>query len=243
MVLISGPSGSGKTTTAGRLARLLEDNGCCAIPSQWITTSCRLPLRSSGSPRKGGSILESRSGLIPTFQAAHRASEPLPAIDVPAFDLLSRQKPGFRLEYKPGDIVIMEGIHALNPDVIGHSDEYTTAWYVSVRTRLESARAAPPLENTPYANLSAISCTAGVPSPKLWSFFKSVDAGENLYIMPYKHRASFDIDTSLHTSRCLPGYPARRLHRGPEPTRSRKVRRHRKIPAEAGTARPCKRTR
>ena len=30
VVLISGPSGSGKTTTAGRLARLLEDNGCCA---------------------------------------------------------------------------------------------------------------------------------------------------------------------------------------------------------------------
>ena len=30
VVLISGPSGSGKTTTAGRMARLLEDNGCRA---------------------------------------------------------------------------------------------------------------------------------------------------------------------------------------------------------------------
>ena len=30
VVLISGPSGSGKTTTAGRLARLLEYNGCRA---------------------------------------------------------------------------------------------------------------------------------------------------------------------------------------------------------------------
>lgn len=41
-------------------------------------------------------------------------------IDVPAFDFtIQDRKPGFRLEYKPGDIVIMEGIHALNPDVIG----------------------------------------------------------------------------------------------------------------------------
>lgn len=28
-------------------------------------------------------------------------------------------------------------------------------------------------------------------------FFKSVERGEDLYIMPYKHRASFDIDTFI----------------------------------------------
>ena len=32
----------------------------------------------------------------------------------------------------------MEGIHALNPEVTGHSDEFTNRVYVSVRTRLES---------------------------------------------------------------------------------------------------------
>ena len=28
-------------------------------------------------------------------------------------------------------------------------------------------------------------------------FFRSVERGENLYIMPYKHRANFDIDTFI----------------------------------------------
>ena len=67
VVLISGPSGSGKTTTAGRLARLLEDNGCCAHTISM--DNYFLPLRSSGSPRKGGSILNPRSGLIPSFSS------------------------------------------------------------------------------------------------------------------------------------------------------------------------------
>ena len=30
-----------------------------------------------------------------------------------------------------------------------------------------------------------------------FEFFKSVERGENLYIMPFKHRANFDIDTFI----------------------------------------------
>ena len=70
VVLISGPSGSGKTTTAGRLARLLEDNGCCAHTISMDNYFLPLTAEELGSPRKGGSILNPRSGLIPSFSSS-----------------------------------------------------------------------------------------------------------------------------------------------------------------------------
>ena len=102
------------------------------------------------------------------------------------------------LERQPGDIVIIEGIHALNPDVTGHSDEFTNRVYVSVRTRLE--------DNGVLLHPSKIRLMRRLIRDKLYrgrsisetmDFFRSVERGEDLYIMPYKHRASFDIDTFI----------------------------------------------
>ena len=92
----------------------------------------------------------------------------------------------------------MEGIHALNPDVTGHSDEFTNRVYVSVRTRLE--------DNGALLHPSKIRLMRRLIRDKLYrgrsisetmDFFRSVERGEDLYIMPYKHRASFDIDTFI----------------------------------------------
>ena len=169
----------------------LRTTAAAPIPSQWITTSCRLPLRSSGSPRKrlDTELFKQHIELLSRCQP----------IDVPAFDFtIQDRKPGFRLEYKPGDIVIMEGIHALNPDVIGHSDEYTNRVYVSVRTRLESGgELLHPSKIRLMRRLIRDKLYRGRSITETMEFFKSVERGEDLYIMPYKHRASFDIDTFI----------------------------------------------
>lgn len=200
VVLISGPSGSGKTTTAGRLARLLEDNGCCAHTISMDNYFLPLTAEELRLAEEGRFDFESPKRLDTELFKQHiELLSRCQPIDVPAFDFtIQDRKPGFRLEYKPGDIVIMEGIHALNPDVIGHSDEYTNRVYVSVRTRLESGgELLHPSKIRLMRRLIRDKLYRGRSITETMEFFKSVERGENLYIMPYKHRASFDIDTFI----------------------------------------------
>ncbi|MBP1578569.1 MAG: nucleoside kinase [Oscillospiraceae bacterium] len=200
VVLISGPSGSGKTTTAGRLARLLEDNGCRAHIISMDNYFLPLSADERRLAEEGKFDFESPKRLDTELFRRHiELLSRCRPIDVPAFDFtLQDRKTGFRLEYQPGDIVIMEGIHALNPDVIGHSDDYTNRVYVSVRTRLESGgELLHPSKIRLMRRLIRDKLYRGRSITETMEFFKSVERGENLYIMPYKHRASFDIDTFI----------------------------------------------
>ena len=189
VVLISGPSGSGKTTTAGRLARLLEDNGCCAHTISMDNYFLPLTAEELRLAEEGRFDFESPKRLDTELFKQHiELLSRCQPIDVPAFDFtIQDRKPGFRLEYKPGDIVIMEGIHALNPDVIGHSDEYTNRVYVSVRTRLESGgELLHPSKIRLMRRLIRDKLYRGRSITETMEFFKSVERGEDLYIMPYK---------------------------------------------------------
>lgn len=200
VVLISGPSGSGKTTTAVRLARLLEDNGCTAHTISMDNYFLPLTAEDRRLSEEGKFDFESPKRLDNELLSRHIESlsrcEP---IDVPSFDFAAQdRRPGFRLMSAPGDIVIMEGIHALNPEVTGHSDKYTNRVYVSVRTRLESGgELLHPSKIRLMRRMIRDKLYRGRSIPETMDFFRSVERGENLYIMPYKKRASFDIDTFI----------------------------------------------
>lgn len=200
VVLISGPSGSGKTTTANRIARLLEDNGCRAHTISMDNYFLPLTDEEKQLAELGQFDFESPKRLDADLFKDHLEKlSRCERIDVPSFDFARQDRcPGMPLERHPGDIVIMEGIHALNPDVTGHSDEYTNRVYVSVRTRLE--------DNEGLLHPSKIRLMRRLIRDKLYrgrdivetmDFFRSVERGEGLYIMPYKGRANFDIDTFI----------------------------------------------
>lgn len=200
VVLISGPSGSGKTTTAGRIARLLEDNGCRAHTISMDNYFLTLTEEEKQLAQNGQFDFESPRRLDTELFKSHleklsRCEE----IDIPTFDFASQKsRPGMKLQIKPGDIVIMEGIHALNPEVIGHSDEFTNRIYVSVRTRLEDGEGLlHPSKIRLMRRLIRDKLYRGRSIIETMEFFKSVERGENLYIMPYKSRATFDIDTFI----------------------------------------------
>lgn len=200
IVLISGPSGSGKTTTAGRIQRLLEDNGCRAHTISMDNYFLPLTEQEKQLAEQGLFDFESPRRLDTELFKTHleklsRGGE----IDVPAFDFAKQDRcPGMPLSCKPGDIVIMEGIHALNPDVTGRSDSYTNRVYVSVRTRLEhGGELLHPSKIRLMRRLIRDKLYRGRSITETMDFFRSVERGENLYIMPYKHRASFDIDTFI----------------------------------------------
>ncbi len=200
IVLISGPSGSGKTTSASRLARLLESRGCKAHTISM--DNYFLPMRFNEAARdKDGKIdFESPQRLdIELFKEHLEKLFNCVEIEIPSFDFAQQERhEGMTLRRGKDDIVILEGIHALNPLLTGGCDDFTVCVYVSVRTRIQSGEELlHPSKIRLMRRLMRDKLYRGRSLAETFEFFASVERGENLYIMPYKHRADFDIDTFI----------------------------------------------
>lgn len=202
IVLISGPSGSGKTTTALRLATMLEDAGRAVH-----TLSMDNYFLSCDDPRnerdEDGSIdLESPKRLDMELLGDHlRKLWKCEEIDVPAFDFSKQARipSAKKMKRSHGEFVIMEGIHALNPEITGSIGEHATTVYVSVRTRLENARGdlLHPSKIRLMRRLVRDKLFRGRSAVDTLDFFRLVERGEERYIMPYKNKAMYDIDTFI----------------------------------------------
>lgn len=202
LVLISGPSGSGKTTSALRTAKILNEMGY-----KTYSISMDNYFRSNNSPdmpldENGKIDLESPLcldiGLFSEHMYKLQKCEP---IEIPVFDFATQSRSERKIPFtrQENEIVIIEGIHALNPLVTGEIDSFTTKIYVSVRTRIlsENEYALHPQEIRLMRRLCRDSLFRGRNLEDVFSFFKSVSRGEELYIMPYKHLADIDIDTFI----------------------------------------------
>lgn len=198
IVLISGPSGSGKTTSAIRVASALKQMGCGAHVVSM--DNYFLPLKKDKELHGEDIDYESPERLDMEMFREHleklRNGE---EIEVPGFDFALQDRiPGMKLKREPGELVILEGIHALNPLVTGESDDYTHRIYVSVRTRIQLGdELLHPSKIRLMRRLMRDKLYRGRDLSETFEFFKSVERGEDLYIMPHKHRADFDIDTFI----------------------------------------------
>ncbi|MCI7760297.1 MAG: nucleoside kinase [[Eubacterium] saphenum] len=200
VVLLSGPSGSGKTTSAHRIAALLESYGCKAHTISM--DNYFLPMHENEAARDENGNIDFESPLrldIPLFKKHLEMLFKGEKIDIPAFDFAKQERvPGMPLTRSDGELVILEGIHALNPLVTGNSEDFTTCVYVSVRTRISDGdKLLHPSKIRLMRRLMRDKLFRGRSITETFEFFKSVERGENLYIMPYKNRADFDIDTFI----------------------------------------------
>lgn len=199
IVLISGPSGSGKTTSAMRVAADLKNRGCGAHVISM--DNYFLPLKKD-IEMHGKDNIDYESPERLDSELFHEHLEKLSRgeeIEVPGFDFALQDRiPGMKLQRGEGDLVILEGIHALNPLVTGESDDYTHRIYVSVRTRIgHGEELLHPSKIRLMRRLMRDKLYRGRDQAETFEFFKSVERGEDLYIMPHKHRANFDIDTFI----------------------------------------------
>lgn len=201
IILISGPSGSAKTTTALRLATLLENAGKTVHP-----VSMDNYFRPIGDPgnevdEDGRVDLESPKRLDMDLLNDHlekfwKCEE----VRMPTFDFATQTRhEGKTLQRKHGEFVILEGIHALNPEITGNIGDHATTVYVSVRTRLKN-------DESDLLHPSKVRLMRRIVRDKLFrgrgvaetlEFFKWVQRGEQRFIMPYKEKAMFDIDTFI----------------------------------------------
>lgn len=201
IILLSGPSGSGKTTTALMLAQILREFGCPTHTLSMDNYFKSLTDKERKLSVLGKLDLESpnridKDLLNNQIEAIGKSYE----VNIPKYNFADSKRDGIKLTLKrhPDELVIFEGIHALNPEVITVPDSKIHKIYVSVRTRI--------VYNDIILHPSKIRLMRRMIRDRNFrkrslretmNMFHSVESGENKYIMPYKHRSDYDIDTFM----------------------------------------------
>ncbi len=199
IVLLAGPSGSGKTTTALLIERELERMGIVTHTLQmddYFTPLTEEELRLLAENKLD---LEKPTRVdIPYFQKDLDRILAGEEIELPRYDFRNSRRvyEGRMLQRRQGEIVIMEGIHAMNPDVTGHADS-TTRVYVSVRTRMtaKDGQTLHPSKIRLMRRLLRDRTGRGRKLTETIGMKDRVDRGEQLYIMPYKELAHCSVDS------------------------------------------------
>ena len=199
VILLAGPSGSGKTTTALLIERELDRRGMETHTLQMDDYFSPLTPEEIEGLRQNKLDLERPDRVdIPFFQQQLDQILAGEEVQLPRYNFKEskREFDGRTLRRKPGELVIMEGIHALNPDVTGHADA-TTRVYVSVRTRITAHDGSilHPSMIRLARRLLRDRTGRGRPLTETIAMRHRVDRGEQRYIMPYKPNAHCSIDS------------------------------------------------
>lgn len=204
IVLLSGPSGSGKTTTAMRLADELEKIGIKAnviSMDNYFIPNKNIEEKNVPRDEEGNIDLESPYRVdIQMFQEHMKLMAECKTAVVPVFDFVTQDYISFTpVTRQENEVMIFEGIHALNPEVNGGVSDTATCIYVSVRTRLKTSNGdlLHPSHVRLMRRLLRDRLFRGRDYDEIFAMYKSVQRGENLYIMPHKERADFNIDTFI----------------------------------------------
>ena len=202
LVLLSGPSGSGKTTTAGRITQWLTDHG---HPSHTLSMDNYYFRRADGwMPRDEEGQIDYESPEIIDMPLLRQHLEMMAEcrpVEMPTFDFAGqrRAEKTIPVHRKPGEIIVMEGIHALNPPVLGQEAELATGIYISVRTRVrdDNGFVLHPSRIRLARRLLRDFRHRGQNYADTVKKLRTVDRGERLYINPHKNSAAVQFDTFI----------------------------------------------
>ncbi len=201
IIMLSGPSGSGKTTTAHKIRKALEARGIGSLVislDNFYLGGGKAPVLPDGSYD-----YESVYALnIPLMTKCLRELVETGESNLPVFNF-QKSAPAEELEHVeigPGEVVIVEGIHAMNPIITGQlPQDKLVKLYVSVRTKLMagdkkaiSRRAVRLVRRMIRDDIFRSSSPQNTLS--MWT---KVLRGEELYLFPNEDNADVYIDT-LH---------------------------------------------
>ena len=201
LVLISGPSSSGKTTFSKRLSIQLMTNGLKPYPislDDYFVNRNDTPLDENGKH-----YFESLYAVdLPFFEEQLTTLLNGGEVELPRYNFTTgkREMSGKKLRIDEHMILIIEGIHALNPALTSHiPNENKYKVYVSALTTilLDNHNYIPTTDNRllrriirdyKYRNYSAEETIARWPS---------VRAGEEKWIFPYQENADAMFNSAL----------------------------------------------
>lgn len=199
VILLAGPSGSGKTTTALLIERELERMGMVTHTLQMDDYFSPLTPEELELLSRNELDLEKPTRVdVPFFQEQLGKILSGEEVGLPRYDFKESKRifDGRSLKRKEGELVIMEGIHALNPQVTGYADQ-TTRIYVSVRTRITTKEGLTlhPSKIRLARRLLRDRVCRNRELTQTITMRQRVDAGEQKYIMPYKPLAHCSVDS------------------------------------------------
>lgn len=201
LVLIAGPSSSGKTTSSKRLSLHMRVNGLNPI----IIGLDDYFKNREDTPRdiNGEYDFECLEALDVEFlnqQLNQLFSGEEVEIPHYNFNLGKRVFDGTKLRMRDSDVLIMEGIHGLNPALTPHvADGQKFKMYVSVLAPLlvDENTAISPSDYRLLRRMVRDNQFRGCNAEATILRWPSVKAGEEKYIVPFKENADVLFDTSL----------------------------------------------
>jgi len=201
LVMIAGPSSSGKTTTCKRLAIQLVCNGI--RPVMLSLDDYFVDRELTPRDEKGDYDFESLYSLnLPLLneqlEALFRGDE----VELPRYDFPSGKscKSGRKLRLAPDQVLVIEGIHALNPELTAKIPEpLKFRVYASALTTilLDNHNYVPTTDNRLLRRIIRDHKYRGVKAQETIRRWPSVRAGEQKWIFPYQENADEMFNTAM----------------------------------------------
>ena len=201
IVLIAGPSSSGKTTTCKRLSVQLAVNGIKPVPIS--LDDYFLDREQTPRDDKGDYDFEHLHALnIPLLNEHLNALFKGEEIELPRYDFPTgtSQMSGKKLRLKEGEILVVEGIHALNPELTAQiNEEKKYRVYASALTTilLDNHNYVPTTDNRLLRRIIRDHKYRGISAQETIRRWPSVRRGENRWIFPYQENADQMFNTAM----------------------------------------------
>ena len=201
MVLISGPSSSGKTTFSKRIGVQLRVRGydpvLIALDDYFVDRD-KTPLDESGKPD-----FEALEAIdLVTLNDHLKRLTAGESVEIPRYDFITgkRQWHEKPLQLTDRSILILEGIHALNPRLTPSvPDGQKFKIYISCFTSvsMDNSSRIPTTDNRLLRRSIRDNATRGHSLMQTFSMWPSVRRGEEKHIFPYQENANVMFNSSL----------------------------------------------
>ena len=201
LVLLAGPSSSGKTTSCKRLSIQLAVNGLKPLQislDDYFVDRDKTPKDENGEFDFESIYALNLDLLNDQFNALFRGEE----VELPKYDFPSGKsvKSGKKLKLEPNNVLVVEGIHALNPELTAHvPEEQIFRVYASALTTilLDNHNYIPTTDNRLLRRIIRDYKYRGVSAQETIRRWPSVRAGENKWIFPFQENADAMLNTAM----------------------------------------------
>lgn len=201
LVLLAGPSSSGKTTSCKRLSIQLAVNGLKPLQislDDYFVDREKTPKDASGEYDYESIYALDLDLINEQFNALFRGEE----VELPKYDFQSgkSKKSGNKLKMNDNNVLVVEGIHALNPELTAHiPQEQIFRVYASALTTilLDNHNYIPTTDNRLLRRIIRDYKYRGVSAQETIHRWPSVRVGENKWIFPFQENADAMLNTAM----------------------------------------------
>ena len=201
LVLLAGPSSSGKTTSCKRLSIQLAVNGLKPLQislDDYFVDREKTPKDANGEYDYESIYALDLQLINDQFNALFRGEE----VELPKYDFQTgkSKKSGKKLKMNDNNVLVVEGIHALNPELTSQiPNEQIFRVYASALTTilLDNHNYIPTTDNRLLRRIIRDYKYRGVSAQETIHRWPSVRAGENKWIFPFQENADAMLNTAM----------------------------------------------